>query len=166
MGFDFSKLSVLVVEDTLPMQKLIVTILKSLGVGRVVSACDGDEGFRLNCLKKPDIVITDWHMGNVSGIEMVSNIRGSASSPNKMVPIIMITGYSAVPKVEKARDVGVTEFLVKPFTAGDLARRIAYVINNPRDFVEAPEFFGPDRRRRHEKNYRGDLKRESDKSNS
>lgn len=61
-----------------------------------------------------------------------------------MVPIVLITGYSAWPRVEEARNAGVTEFLVKPFTANDLARRIAHVINSPRDFIETQDFWaGP-----------------------
>ncbi|MEM7680293.1 MAG: response regulator, partial [Pseudomonadota bacterium] len=57
---------------------------------------------------------------------------------------------------------GTTEFLVKPFSANDLARRIAYVINKPRDFIETSDYFGPDRRRRVIENYSGPYRRSSD----
>ena len=67
-----------------------------------------------------------------------------------------------MPRVAAARDIGTTEFLVKPFTAGDLARRIAHVITKPRDFVKAPEYFGPDRRRKFTDGFRGPFKRDSD----
>ena len=100
-----------------------------------------------------------------SGIELVNRIRNSPDSPNKMVPIIMMTGYSAMPRVSEARDSGATEFLVKPFSANDLARRIAYVINKPRDFIETEDFFGPDRRRRVMENFDGTRKRAEDRSN-
>ena len=82
-----------------------------------------------------------------------------------MVPIIMMTGYSAMPRVSEARDCGATEFLVKPFSANDMARRIAYVINKPRDFIETEDFFGPDRRRRKIDNYRGPRRRDDDRKN-
>ena len=163
MGFNFQKLSVLVVEDTVPMQKLVVSVQDTLGVGTVLRASDGDEGYALFCNDNPDILLVDWHMLPVSGIDLVDKIRNNANSPNRMVPIVMMTGYSAFPRVSKARDMGVTEFLVKPFSASDLARRIAYVINKPRDFVETPDYFGPDRRRRVSEDYKGDLKRASDK---
>ncbi len=67
--------------------------------------------------------------------------------------------------MQEARDAGVTEFLVKPFTAHDLARRIAHVINKPRDFIETQDFFGPDRRRRQadESGYTGVKRRDEDK---
>lgn len=163
MGFRFENLSVLIVEDTVPMRKLVTSVLDTLGVGNIFTATDGEQGFESFCKNNPDIVIADWHMVPMSGIELVEQIRKSPVSPNKMVPIIMMTGYSAMPRVSEARDCGATEFLVKPFSANDLARRIAYVINKPRDFIETGEFFGPDRRRRKIDNYSGPYRREEDR---
>ncbi len=159
MGFKFEKLSVLIVEDTEPMQKLVCSVVETLGVRQVHLADDDEAGFNLFRIQKPDIVVTDWHMLPVSGLELVHRIRKHKTSPNKTVPIIMMTGYSAMPRVSQSRDVGTTEFLVKPFSADDLARRIAYVINRPRDFIETGEFFGPDRRRRKIHKYQGPERR-------
>lgn len=147
------------------MRKLVISVLDTLGVGRILTAADGDEGFDKFCQENPDIVIADWHMLPVSGIDLVKKIRKNNNSPNKMVPIIMMTGYSAMPRVSEARDCGATEFLVKPFSANDMARRIAYVINKPRDFIETEDFFGPDRRRRKIDNYRGPRRRDDDRKN-
>ena len=163
MAFNFSKLSVLVVEDTLPMRKLLTSVLETLGVGTIYVANDGEDGFHTFCKNNPDIVLTDWHMLPVSGLELVDRIRKDQRSPNKMVPIIMMSGYSAIGRVGRARDYGATEFLVKPFSAKDVARRIAYVINTPRDFVDSEEFFGPDRRRRKIDNYKGPMRRTVDR---
>ena len=162
MAFQFDRLSVLIVEDTVPMQKLVSSVLDTLGVGSIMKADDGTTGFEAFCKHNPDIVIADWHMVPTSGIEMVKQIRRDPLSPNKTVPIIMMTGYSALPRVSEARDTGATEFLVKPFSANDLARRIAYVINKPRDFIETPDYFGPDRRRRVLEDYTGPFRRSSD----
>ena len=162
MGFKFERLSILIVEDTAPMRKLVTSVLETLGVGRILTAAEGEEGFEIFCAENPDIVIADWHMVPMSGIELVHKIRREKISPNKMVPIIMMTGYSALPRVAQARDTGTTEFLVKPFSANDLARRIAYVINKPRDFIETSDYFGPDRRRRIMPNYSGPRRRSTD----
>lgn len=161
MGFKFEKLSVLVVEDTLPMNKLICSVLSTLGIGMIYSSNDAESGFEQYCIKRPDIALIDWHMEPVSGLELVDQIRKDPQSPNKMVPIIMMTGYSALSRVQEARDRGITEYLVKPFTAHDLARRIAHVINKPRDFIDSDEFFGPDRRRRVDSNYNGPERRQN-----
>ncbi len=162
MAFEFEKLSVLIVEDTLPMLKLVSSVLDTLGVGTLYTAADGEEGYQIFSRDNPDIVVTDWHMQPMSGIDLVKKIRVDPKSPNRTVPIVMMTGFSALPRVSQARDTGVTEFLVKPFSANDLARRIAYVINKPRDFIETPDYFGPDRRRRKVENYKGPYRRSSD----
>jgi two-component system chemotaxis response regulator CheY len=163
MAFNFEKLSVLIVEDTMPLRKLLMSVLMTLGVGTIFSANDGEHAFNVFCQNNPDIVITDWLMDPMSGIDLIHKIRRDGASPNKMVPIILMTGYSAMPRVTEARDMGVTEFLVKPFSATDLAKRIAYVINKPRDFVDSEQFFGPDRRRRYEENYNGPQRRGHEK---
>ena len=147
MSYKFENLSILVIDDTLPMRKIIAAVLQTLGIGKIYQASDGNEGFRMFVKQNPDIVITDWHMPNANGLDLVNMIRNSAISPNRTVPIIMITGYNAHQRVSTARDKGITEFLVKPFTADQIAKRIAYVINKPRDFVKNYQYFGPDRRR-------------------
>lgn len=162
MAFDFKKLSVLVVEDTIPMRKLMVSVLETLGVGTVRSAADGESGFEIFKKESPDIVIADWHMAPMDGIALTREIRTNSLSPNRMAPVILVTGYSALTRVAQARDAGVTEFMVKPFSANDLAKRLAYVINKPRDFIECSDYFGPDRRRRQEEGYAGPKRRQED----
>lgn len=162
MAYKFDKLSVLVVEDIQPMLDVTVNTLKFLGVGNVYSATDPEVAFGLFQKYKPDLVITDWEMEPVDGIEFLRWIRRNLLSANRMVPVIMMTGYAAQIRVAEARDVGVTEFLVKPFTASELVRRLTHVIDAPRDFVETAEFFGPDRRRRRDTQFEGGDRRENE----
>lgn len=167
MGFKFDKLSMLVVEDTQPMQKLLVSVLEALGIKNVETKANGEDAFHAFVQRNHDIVLSDWSMDPIDGIALTRMLRKHDMSPNKLVPVILITGYSAWSRVEEARDAGVTEFLVKPFTAHDIARRITHVINRPRDFIETQDFFGPDRRRHsasNETSYRGPLRRHEDMS--
>ena len=163
MSYRFEKLSILIVEDTMPLRRLLLSVLTTLGIGTIHTAQDGERGFQSFCQNNPDIVVTDWLMSPMNGLELISKIRKDPASPNKMVPIILMTGYGAMPRVEQARDEGMTEFLVKPFSATELAKRIAYVINKPRDFVDSARYFGPDRRRRDDSHYKGPPRRERDK---
>lgn len=162
MSLNLSKLSVLVVDDLGPMLEVVVDTLKILGVGQVYQARDGESGFRQFVRYRPDIVLTDWEMEPVDGLELVRAIRRDATSPKRTAPIIVMTGYGAAARVAAARDLGATEFLVKPFTANELARRINHVIDHPRDFVETAEFFGPDRRRRKNDAYDGTERRKDE----
>lgn len=153
MAIKFENLSVLIVEDAQPMLELVSGLLTVMGVRRILTAKDGNVGWERFQREKPDIVITDWLMEPMDGIELTLKIRRDTLSADRLVPVIIMTGYSAITRVSLARDIGVTEFLVKPFTANDLARRVHSIIERPRDFVDSGAFFGPDRRRR-----RGDYK--------
>lgn len=155
MAYQFKNIKILVVENNDPMRNLVKSLLLTFGVGEVMGAVNGEQGFDVFCEESPDLVIADWLMDPVNGIELVEKIRRDSRSPNPFVPVILMTGFSEKRRVEWARDTGVTEFLVKPFTARTLYERIAIIIERPRQFVRAPDFFGPDRRRKSDKGYNG-----------
>lgn len=160
--YRFDDLKVLVVEDNLPMLEITKTLLATFGVGTIIGAKDGENGFREFCLHNPDIVIADWMMKPVDGISLARRIRNDLRSPNPYVPIILMTGFSEKRRVIQARDAGITEFLVKPFTARDLFKRLTQIIERPRQFVRSEDFFGPDRRRKAMEEYTGPLRRDTD----
>lgn len=143
MAYQFYGINVLLVEDNQPMLDLTKSILLTFGVGRVVTTRNGDAGFKEFCSYNPDLVIADWMMNPVDGISLTKMIRTDKRSPNQFCPVILMTGFGERHRVIQARDAGVTEFLVKPFNARDLYRRIAQVIERPRQFVKAPDFFWP-----------------------
>ncbi len=166
MPYQMHKISVLVVEDNLPMLEITKSLLLTFGVGHVITAQNGEIGFKRFCELNPDIVIADWMMKPVDGISLTRVIRNDPKSPNPFVPLILMTGFSEKRRVFQARDAGVTEFLVKPFNARDLYKRLVQVIERPRQFVRATDFFGPDRRRRGHGPYDGPMRRESDMTNA
>ncbi|MBK6897561.1 MAG: response regulator [Alphaproteobacteria bacterium] len=163
MAYRFETLKVLVVEDNQPMLELAKSILQTFGVGTIYTAMDGEQGFTLYCQSNPDMVIADWMMQPCDGISLTRRIRNDRRSPNPYVPVILMTGFSEKRRVIAARDAGVTEFLVKPFNARDLYRRIVQVIEKPRQFVRSEDFFGPDRRRKEAKAYSGPKRRKEDR---
>lgn len=162
MAYEFENVSVLIVEDNQPMMDLLKSLLHTFGFKIIFTARDGEEGFNLFCRESPDIVITDWMMKPVDGISFARRLRNDPLSPNQFVPIILMTGFSEKRRVTQARDTGITEFLVKPFNARDLYRRITQIIERPRQFVRSDDFFGPDRRRKAKKAYDGPKRRGDD----
>ncbi len=94
-----------------------------------------------------DIIITDYQMDILDGLDFVRLVRTADDSPNPMVPIVMLSAYSERSRVKKARDAGVTEFCCKPVTARDIFAKLTSVINAPRPFIRNKTYFGPDRRR-------------------
>lgn len=162
MAYNFKQVSVLVVEDNQPMNEMVQALLRAFGINVIYAAKNGEDGYKKFLEHKPDIIIADWMMKPVDGIMFTEKIRKNPTSPNPFVPIILMTGFSEKSRVLKARDSGVTEFLVKPFTARDLYKRIAQIIERPRQFVKTEEFFGPDRRRKEDEEYAGPMRRIED----
>jgi CheY-like chemotaxis protein len=147
LKIDFEHLRFLVVDDNAYMRQIVRTLLHGLGVRDVNEAEDGADGLAQFETCEPDIVITDWVMPMLDGLELIRALRNPAHSKNAYVPIILLTAYADRKRVFAARDAGITEILCKPLSAKALHDRIANIVLNPRPFVRTSSFFGPDRRR-------------------
>jgi two-component system chemotaxis response regulator CheY len=158
----YDLLKILLVDDNHHMRVLLGEILKAVGVRSIIEASDGAQALQMMRGAKIDIIITDLSMQPMDGIDFVRLLRHSPDSPNQMVPVIMITGHSTVARVHEARNVGVNEFLAKPLTARGVMERISQVIDLPRPFVKTETYFGPDRRRRADPNFKGPWRRAGD----
>lgn len=141
------KVTILVVDDDKAIANLIRNVLKNLGFGGVLVAHSAEEGLKLVEKSPVDLIITDWEMEPMNGIDMTKKIR-LMDSTRRFVPIIMLTGHGEKQEIEEARDCGITEYLIKPFTAKSLCSRISTVVEMPRSFVVGREYKGPSRRRR------------------
>lgn len=166
MSFKFNRISILVVDDSPHMLNLLCDILRGLGVGTIHTAQDAVDAFKEIEITRPDLVICDQAMEPICGIEFARLLRTSRDSPDIHVPIIMVTGYCDTQTVLQARDAGVNEFLAKPISAKSLYLRLLEVINNPRMFVKAKSYTGPDRQRHSPNNYDGPERRKNKKSGS
>jgi len=157
----FASLSVLVVEDNDHMMRLLKAMLRALGVGSIDAAADAQRALQVMRVRVPDILIVDWMMEGMSGIELTKHIRSSDKSPNHFMPIVMVTAHAEKELVIEARDAGVTEFLVKPIAAAALAQKLLTIMEQPRPFVRTAAYFGPDRRRRNQQ-FKGPERRTTD----
>ncbi len=157
--YNIEKLKFLIVDDDQNMRRLVSTILLSLGVKDISTARSVDAGYTMLQKFEADIVICDLRMEPQDGIAFTDMIRNREDSPNCYVPIIMLTGHAEKTVVELARDAGVHEFLAKPVSAKKLFQKIKSIIENPRVFIRTPEYFGPDRRRRQDPDFKGPERR-------
>ncbi len=158
-GYRFDRLKVLVVDDNQHMRKLVVAILQAFGVVQIFEAADGNRAWSTLREANPDVVILDWMMEGLTGIDVARMVRTSPQTPNPFVPIIMLTGYTQVDHVRQARDAGVNEFLAKPVSVKAVMSRLVSVIEHPRPYVRTKGYFGPCRRRRGKEEYRGPERR-------
>jgi CheY-like chemotaxis protein len=147
-GIRFDKLRVLVVDDNQHMRKLVVAVLQAVGVRDMFEAPDGEHAWKHLRESNPDVIILDWQMDGMTGLEFARLVRGSPRSPNVFVPIIMLTGHTHIDQVRQARDAGVNEFLAKPVSVKAILARLVNVIEHPRPYIRTDSYFGPCRRRR------------------
>jgi len=159
---DLSALRFLVVDDSAEMRTLITNMLFSLGGHNVLEANDGTAALELMGVNQVDVVLTDWMMAPMDGIEFTRQVRTAPESRYQTIPIIMISGYTEVKNVAKARNAGVTEFLAKPVSPIALYQRIEEVILRPRQFIRTETYTGPDRHRHSGDTYFGPLRRDDD----
>ncbi|TAH32793.1 MAG: response regulator [Alphaproteobacteria bacterium] len=155
--YNLEKLSVLVADDDEFSRSTLCSVLRGMKVGKLVVARDGGEA--INHLKmagftatKPgeigiDIIMCDWLMSPVSGAMLIRWLRRSEESPDRFIPVIAVSGAVDIHNVQEARDLGVNEFLTKPYSTKSVAAKIMSIIDQPRQFIYNGEYFGPDRRR-------------------
>ena len=161
MAYNLERLQIMLVEDNLNMRALMRSLLHTMGVRGMRDAANGEDALEQLAQFEPDILITDWVMEPMDGIELTRRIRTSEESRDVYLPIIMITGYTQEWRVLQARDAGVTEFLAKPISAMTLYQRLIAVIDKPRPFVRTSTYFGPCRRRQNWAEYVGPDRRQA-----
>jgi two-component system, chemotaxis family, chemotaxis protein CheY len=111
---------VLVVDDSGTMRKIILRSLNALGVTDVVEAGDGSDGLELFKQQQFDIVLTDWNMPRMTGLELLKAIRATGST----LPVILITTEAEKGRVLEAVQAGVSDYLVKPFETEGLRQKL------------------------------------------
>lgn len=144
----FRNINVLVADSDPCLAQVVVQHLRAMGFSHSSHAKSAEEALRLLNNQSVSFLITEWDIKGGSGIDLVRHIRRAPDSPNRGLPILMLTGRGELPDVRTARDAGITEFVVKPFSAQTLFNRIEQIIDHPRGFVLAPGYVGPERRRR------------------
>lgn len=116
----------LLVDDSSTMRKIQRHTLEKLGYRDIVEADDGAKGLTLYGEARPDVVITDWNMPNMTGLELVTQIRRS----NATTPIIMVTTEAEKSRVLQAIKAGVNDYLIKPFTPDVLSAKIKKITSS------------------------------------
>ena len=112
--------NVLVADDSGTMRKIIIRSLNQLGVDRVVEAADGGQAVAAFKPGAFHLVLTDWNMPEKSGLDVAREIRAQ----DNQVRIIMITTEADRGRVVEAISAGVTDYLIKPFTAEALREKL------------------------------------------
>jgi len=117
---------ILIVDDYKTMLRIIRNLLKQLGFENVDEATDGSQALQKLREKRYSLVISDWNMEPMTGIQLLREVRADARL--KAMPFIMITAEAKKENVMAARQAGVSNYIVKPFNAATLKMKMASVL--------------------------------------
>ncbi|MBI2254233.1 MAG: response regulator [Proteobacteria bacterium] len=121
-------MQVLIVDDYKTMLRIIRNLLKQLGFNNVDEATDGSMALQKLRDKDYGMVISDWNMEPMTGIQLLREVRADARLKN--LPFIMITAESKTENVIAAKEAGVNNYIVKPFNAATLKTKLTSVLGS------------------------------------
>jgi two-component system, chemotaxis family, chemotaxis protein CheY len=122
-------MNVLIVDDYNTMLRIVKNLLKQLGFNNVDEATDGSAALEKVKGKSYGLIISDWNMQPMTGLDLLKAIRGSTEA-YKSTPFIMVTAESKTENVIMAKQAGVNNYIVKPFNAETLKTKIAAVLGD------------------------------------
>ena len=113
---------ILIVDDFSTMRRIVRNLLKELGFTNVDEAEDGVVALGKLKSEKFDFVVSDWNMPNMTGIDLLRQVRGDASL--RHLPLLMITAEAKKENIIEAAQAGASGYIVKPFTAATLDEKL------------------------------------------
>lgn len=152
---------VLIVDANQAASRLLGELMKEIGARQPAYAVSTERALELCREQEPQIVFIDLEGPELDAVELTQRLRRSGLVARK-APVVVMATEPREGAIKAARDSGAHEFLVKPFTAGHLFRRVENVTLKPRLWVEARMYVGPDRRRFNSGGFTGARKRRSD----
>ena len=147
---NLSNAVVMVVDDE-PFS-LALTVQSLSGFGAQIKFASDNAAEALQVLEHNvvDLIVVDCEMPEMDGYDLVKSLRAARKEPNSYIPVIMTAAHVKKSKVLKARDCGANFMVTKPFSPSTLLERIVWVARDNRPFLQAGNYFGPDRRFRDE----------------
>jgi two-component system chemotaxis response regulator CheY len=157
-------LVILVADPSSYMSMLIHRMLRGFGSNKVLEARSSTSVLQILTNQKIDILICDSRLPPHGGLPLTRAIRRKQDNANRTIPILVMTSDGRETSVKLARDAGANMVIAKPMSPGSLYDRLAWIAFNPRQFVDTPTYFGPDRRFKIEGYPNGVGRRKGDKA--
>ena len=110
-------MKILVVDDFSTMRRIIKNLLRDLGFNNTSEADDGLTALPMLKSGKFDLLVTDWNMPGMQGIDLLKAVRADADENLKNIPVLMVTAEQKKEQIVEAAQAGVNGYIVKPFTA-------------------------------------------------
>ncbi len=143
----FSDVKILLIEDDFPQADLIRKTLYPLGCTQITIARSAEEATEICAETLFDMVICNWDLPGMNGVDFCKAFRRNHKSNQQMLPIILYSSRNQLQDVIAARDSGIHEYVILPFTSKALIEKLYMIAEQPRNFLLTDIFVGPDRRR-------------------
>jgi len=121
-----TSIKILIIDDFATMRRIMKNILKQLGFKNLVEADDGTTALNILESQKIDLIISDWNMPKMTGLELLKKLR--ASTEYKKTPFLMVTAEAQKQNVIEAVQAGVSNYVVKPFTAEAISDKLKKIL--------------------------------------
>ncbi len=121
-----TSIKVLIVDDFATMRRILKNILKQLDFKNLVEADDGTTAWEVLESQEIDLIISDWNMPKMTGLELLKKVR--ASDKYKTKPFLMVTAEAQKQNVIEAVQAGVSNYVVKPFTAEAISDKLSKIL--------------------------------------
>lgn len=144
--FPLSNFHTIIADPNFHLASILKTMLTAMGFVHVQIVRSSSEAYNCISLYKYDILLTELSFRDGSGLSLVERIRQTPECLNPTLPVIAISGRAELSDVTAARDAGINEFVVKPFTIKTIFNRLERVIEFPRNFLVSQNYIGPERR--------------------
>jgi len=112
----------LIIDDSITMRRIIANILGRLGYPDAIHASNGREALDKIATEKVDVVITDWYMPEMNGLDFVKSLRNTPATSH--IPIVIVTANAASDDIQHALELGVNSYILKPFTVETMRDKI------------------------------------------
>ncbi|MFT3995909.1 MAG: response regulator [Asticcacaulis sp.] len=156
---------VMLVESNPNYARMLFDMLRMLGAEDITIYKDSEEALDKASMVPFSLIVCSHQLPECDALTLVKGLRRS-TSPCRKSPVITIAGEITMSLLNDIRDSGADEFMRKPFTWGDLQKRIEHVALKARPWIEAVGYVGPDRRRFNSGDYNGPRKRASDNTDA
>ena len=138
---------VVLIADPSPYLSMIAhSILRGFGTNKVLEVRNSMGVVQTLAMQKIDILLCDSKLPPHGGLSLTRAIRRKVDNENRMISILIMSADTRESTVKQARDAGANMVIAKPLSPSSLYDRLAWIALTPRQFVDAPTYFGPDRR--------------------
>mgnify|MGYP000071794088 CR=1 FL=1 len=139
-------LNIMVADANENIRAITQGLLRGFGATRIFESADGENALREIPVRGIDVLFCDLNLPKIDGFSLIKQLRADENNVARFIPILILTSHTQQRNIEKSRDSGANIVIAKPLSAKAVYDRLAWIAEDPRAFVQATGYMGPDRR--------------------